>query len=569
MRINKINVLNLIKLEPDDSRFVDDIAEKIRREYVNYLIKIGKDNEKNIDWWVLNFVSRNTLMSPLFRNVCYLMLLKKKIEEGNYYNEIIVDSLVLKKTIKKNFYKFHFRVNYKGRNTLHTFLGRINLYFKVFKQILSQLLAAWLTCKSKRIVKTDKALTLLDVFVFKNSFDEGIFLDRYYPKLLESIKSNEKEYTYYVPTFYGIKKYKKVFTEMRKSKQKFLVKEDYLKLKDYLFALLYPIRLNKLKIKYKDFLGLDIYPLIRGEIANDRVSYSSIYSLLNYRFSRRLKENGIKLRIIINWFENQVIDHGFNSGFRRYYPESKLIGYLGVPLLDNYLSLFPTEQERKCEVIPEEINVIGNGYINMVREFCPDLQIKVAPAFRYSEVWGKRNYFPDKHKFSILVALPILTDGSDEIMNIVLKAASLINIKDYIFKIKPHPACDIKKISNKWSKKLSDMFEFVDGNFNLFVEKSDILISSASTVCLETVAKGIPVIVIGNILGLTQLPIPRSVSESIWKLCYSVNDVIEAINLYSKKDNKTENIYKNISCEIRDNFFEPVTELGIRKFLSL
>jgi len=319
------------------------------------------------------------------------------------------------------------------------------------------------------------------VFIFRNSFNKGIYFDRYYPRLLEYIASNEKEYAYYVPTFYGLKKYRIIFSEMRKSKQNFLVKEDYLKLRDYLFALSYPLRLNKLKIKYRDFLGLDIYQLIREEMANDRVSHSSIYSLLNYRFSRRLKESGIKLRIIVNWFENQIIDHGFNSGFRKYYPGSKLIGYLGAPLLDNYLSLFPTEQERICAVIPKEINVIGNGYINMVKEFCPDLQVKVAPALRYSEVWNKRNYFPEKHKCSILVALPILTDESDEIMDIVLEAACSINIKNCILKIKPHPTCDIKKLSDKWSKKLPEMFKFVDGDFNSCVEKSDILISSAST----------------------------------------------------------------------------------------
>jgi len=569
MRESKSNVLNFTKLDPDNIRLVNDIAEKIRREYVDYLIKIGKDNEKNIDWWVLNFVSRNTLISNLFRDICFLITLKKRLKEGHVYNEIIVDSLALKKAIKKNYYKYHFKVNYKGRSTLRIYLGKINSYFKTFKQISFSFLTAWFTRKYKRIVKTDRALTLLDVFVFKNSFDEGIFLDRYYPKLLESIDSNEREYTYYVPTFYGIKNYKKVFTEMRKSKQKFLIKEDYLKLKDYLFALLYPLRLNKLKIKYRNFLGIDIYPLIREEMADDRVSHSSIYSLLNYRFSRRLKENGIKLRIIINWFENQIIDHGFNNGFRKHYPESKLIGYLGVPLLDNFLSLFPTEQERICAVIPKEINVIGKGYINMVKEFCPGLQVKVAPALRYSEVWEKRNYFPDKYKCSILVALPILIDESDEIIDMVLESVCSINIKNCIFRIKPHPVYDIKKISNKWSKKLPEMFEFVDGDFNSYVEKSDILISSASTVCLETLVKGIPVIVIGNRLGLTQLTIPRSVSENIWKLCYSVSDVVEAIKLYSKKDSKTVNMYKKIGREIRDNFFEPVTELGVRKFLSL
>src|SRR4030042_4920096 len=152
------NILDFTKLDPDNSRLVDNIAEKIRREYVNYLIKIGKDNEKNIDWWVLNFVSRNTLISKLFRDICFLTMLKKKLKEGHIYDEIIVDSPALKKAIKKNYYKYNFKVNYKGISALHAYLRKINSYYKVLKQISFSFLAAWSTLKYKRIVKTDRAL---------------------------------------------------------------------------------------------------------------------------------------------------------------------------------------------------------------------------------------------------------------------------------------------------------------------------------------------------------------------------------------------------------------------------
>ena len=80
MSIDNLNVLDFTKLNPNNSRLVDNTAEKIRREYVNYLIIIGKDNEKNIDWWVLNFVSRNTLISKLFRDICFLIMLKKRLK---------------------------------------------------------------------------------------------------------------------------------------------------------------------------------------------------------------------------------------------------------------------------------------------------------------------------------------------------------------------------------------------------------------------------------------------------------------------------------------------------------
>lgn len=569
MKEIKSNILDLTKLEQYNSRLVDNIAGKIRREYVNYLAKTGKGNEKNVDWWVLDFVSRNTYISPLFRNICYLIMLKKRLKEGHVYDEIIVDSLALKKVIKKNYYKYHFKVNYNGKSALHIYIRRIYSYCRIIVFFFKRWIFGWSTRIYQKKIPLNERIVLIDTFVLKNSFANGFYSDRYYSKLLEYVNSDEKEHIYYVPEYYGIKNYKKIFMDMRTSKQKFLLKEDYLKIKDYIFALLYSFRVRKINIKFEEFVGFDISFLIKEEMLNNGFSSSSMCGLLNYKFAQRLKNSDIKIKKIINWFENQTIDHGFNSGFRRFYPEVNLIGYQGFPLDNNYLSLYPTEQERICAVIPKEINVIGNGYINMVKEFCPDLQVKVAPAFRYSGVWNKRNYFPDKHKCSILVALPIFIDESDEIIDTVLEAARSINIKNCIFKIKPHPTYDIKKISNKWSKKLPEMFEFVDGDFNSCVEKSDILISSASAVCLETLAKGIPVIVIGNRLGLTQLPIPRSISEDIWKLCYSVNDVIEAIKLYAKKDNKTVNKYKKIGREIRDNFFEPVTELGVRKFLSL
>jgi hypothetical protein len=106
-------------------------------------------------------------MSQLFRDICFLTMLKKRLKEGHLYDEIIIDSLALKKAIKKNFYKYHFKVNYKGRSALRIYLGKINSYFKIFKQISFSFLEAWFTRKYKRIVKTDRALTLLDVFVFK------------------------------------------------------------------------------------------------------------------------------------------------------------------------------------------------------------------------------------------------------------------------------------------------------------------------------------------------------------------------------------------------------------------
>jgi len=319
----------------------------------------------------------------------------------------------------------------------------------------------------------------------------------------------------------------------------------------------------------KEFKGFDISPLIKEEISNDKVSNSSISGLLNYRFVKRLNYSGIKVKTFINWFENQSIDHGYNIGFRENYPEVNLIGYLGFPPQNNYLSLYPTEQERLFKVIPKEVKVIGSGYINMVKQFCSDLTVKTAPALRHVNIWNERKIYPEKGKFVLLIALPIITSESDEMINLVSDSAKLIGIDNLFFQIKPHPTQDLKILKNKWSEKLMPNFDFISGDFNTCIESANILISSTSSACLETIAKGIPVIVIASKSGLTQLVIPGEIKQDIWKLCYSSEDMRKAILFYMNKENNINKDYEKIGLEVRKKYFEPVTKKSVRSFLGL
>jgi hypothetical protein len=565
-------IFDFTETDSINSRAIDDIAEEIRDDYVNYLIKIGAGKEKNINWWVLNFVSRSTLISPLFSNICYLVLLKRNLDSGHVYDGIATDSYAIKNILRKfrTRYGYSFKVIYKGKSLCMQTLSRLYTYFKVATHYFLRWIFANRTRIYQKKVDLNEPITLLDVFILGNSFKDGLFIDRYYPGLLEHVNSSQKKHIYYIPTFYGIKNYKKIFLEARKSEENFLFKEDYLGIKDYFSALLYPLQTIKFKIDDSEFKGFDLAPLIKEEISNDRVSNSSIYGLLNYIFVRKLKKSNVKIETVVNWFENQSIDHGFNLGFNKYYPAVRLIGYQGFPLANNYLSLFPTNQERENEVIPKEIYVMGKGYTDLVKKFCPDLIVKIAPAFRFSGIWKERlisNF--NQGKFTILVALPILYNEAENVIETVLEASKLYKINDCNFFIKPHPTQNIKSLANKWNKRLPPGFEFVDGDFNSIIEKSNVLISCTSNTCLETIARGIPVIVIGSKIGLTQLVIPRDIKQDIWKLCYTAEEVSEAIMFYQGIKGEMIDRYKKFGEEIREKYFEPVTESGVRRLLNL
>lgn len=564
-------ILDFRKLNSSEARLINEIAEKIRNDYIDFLSKIGKNNENNIDWWMIDFVSRNTLVSDLFYNLCKLGFFKEKIKYDFIYKKIIVDSIGLKTVIEDYCNKNEYSCNiiYKGKSSFWIYIKRILSYFKSCMHFFLSWVFAWSTRHYQKKNIMDKGITLIDTFVLKDSFKNSIYNDRYYGRLLEYLEKDEKRYFYYVPTYCGIRNYRKLFINMRTSKQKFLLKEDYLKIKDYLFALLYPFRVRKLKIKIKNFMEFNIYSLIKEEIMKDSVSGSSMQGLLNYRFTKRLKDRNIKIRMILNWFENQTIDHGFNFGFRKYYPKVCLIGYQGFPLSNNRLSLYATEQELSCKVIPKEVKVIGKGYVKLAKKFCSDLKVTAAPALRFDRVWNKRKVYPEQDKFIILISLPILMKEAEELIEIALEVAKTIKINNCFFQIKPHPVQDIKKIKVKWKEKLTQKFEFVQGDFNLCVEKSNILISCISSTCLETLAKGIPVIVITSKFGLIQLDIPKDIKQDIWRLCYETQEVCDAIIYYANRDVDTIKKHEEIGRKIRENYFEPVTRESVRKFLRL
>ena len=97
--------------------------------------------------------------------------------------------------------------------------------------------------------------------------------------------------------------------------------------------------------------------LIQLEILHNRDILTVFLSLHNYCFAKKLKLKlkSIKIRKVVNWFENQSLDKGWNYGFRKFFPKSKTIGYQGFTPQPEYMNSLPTDYEKKYKVIPEKI----------------------------------------------------------------------------------------------------------------------------------------------------------------------------------------------------------------------
>ncbi|RJQ26452.1 hypothetical protein C4565_06850 [Candidatus Parcubacteria bacterium] len=559
-----------VKIEPEHSLMFNEIAVNIRKMFIDIIELISRHNKDSIDWWVSSPASRNIFASPLFHYCCCLALLQELIRTKYNFTEIVTDSKALKYIIEE----YLDGQGIKSRVTL----AELSVKQRVKELVLPsyvmfgipmghilQFFAAKLT-KVLRTPLPSVPLTLIDTFVMPGYIEK----DRYYTDLLDALSKEEKQVVWFVPHLHGFRlwQYLPVIRRLRKSERNFLLKDDFLKFSDYWHLWGHILKIRKLQVKPSSFQGIDISTLVREELTGFRGLSSSYAPFLNFYFVKRLKQADVKLQLVIDWFENQNIDKGWNAGFRRFFPDVETKGYQGFVVTKHLLSLYPSVEEKNSEVIPNKIFVIGRELVQAAKEFCPDLDVKVAPALRFHHVWLKRKYTPAANVYPILVALPIVIREAVYILKLLVPVANEM-LDNTRFWIKPHPAISQSQIRGAFYSGWPERFEFLNGDFRDCVEKSYLLISNASSVCMETLAKGIPVIVIGNSHGLTHNPIRETITDDVWRLCNTPEEVTKAIQFYRGRSFEKIKEHEAACIRIREGYFEPVTRRGVRKFLGL
>ena len=555
-------------------KLLNTIADEIKSSYMEMINQVGRGNEQNIDWWVSEIASRNTYTSRLYNDCCLLIFIKEVLKQEPGINEIIVGSLPLQKVLLQYVRKVYpdMRVNCKARwqNKIKFITYPVLRYFYSILLLVTRYLVGRYTIRHLA-ERLPPDCTLVDTFVFDHSFNGGVFHDRYYPGFLNYLSREDEQSVYYNPTI--LASYRNtisVFLSMSRSRQRFLPKEAFLKPSDYSFAFGYPFRAIKLHPKPTYWEGLDITLLLRSIWYDHLTSFSSMEGLLKYRFARRLREAGVSLRLVIDWFENQIIDKGANAGFRKFYPEVPIIGYC-VNCSKYYLCMsHPTSEEYKAGVLPNVLAVCGKGFIYQRKVFCPELEVITTPAFRHAGVWKEASTRPDPNHTTVLIALSLLVEECIISLRACIDAVMLGLPPNVRFWVKPHPAAkSIEKLMVQDGITLPSNFTVIDGDFREWAEKADIIVGNESSTVLEALARGIPVIVIGNTSGITMHCVPDAVPLGLWQLCYTPSELAGAIKFFINRDDEDLQRHKKIAETIREQYFEPVTQKGARKFLLL
>ena len=564
-------ILDFNNLSVEHLKRLNKTSIEIHNEFNDLTKEILNRSNKKVEDLICNVVSRHPYQSNLFE-VCYTLTFIRNLSKEVNISKIIFSNYAIFSELKR-IKEIRGKVVFSGGRKIGL---RFSFMIKSAKDFLKDVFFAkrMYLSKSKARAKGLKRklklpIILIDTFALQDSIDNKRIKDRYYTGLLDHVTAEQREKIYFMPLILGRYSKKDLLQIEKNSKANLLFSTDFLSLTDYLYILLKLFRQTFDFNKRIFFSGYDLTDVIRGYFKRERFNNSTFQGLINYFFIRRLEKNGVKIELFIDWNENQPIDKGMIKGLHDFYPKVRVKGYRGFIVSYDYnLYLMPTDYEKENGVIPDEICVVGKALENRIKKFTDKIKVTTAPAFRFQGVFKNYEKISDGTK-KILVALPIGVNESYDILTIVSKALILLEKeKKFQLLIKPHPVLNIDKLKKAMGSMWNKGFKMVNGDFNELVSQMDLLIGNASSTLIETLAYGIPVIVVGSKNSITQNPIDEDIDRRIWKIVYSVDELVLAINHYTNIKTSARVELEEIGLNIKNDYFMPVDSESVKNFLQ-
>ncbi len=563
-----INLSDKTKFPKDINKIYQDICKKSVPDFNELLEKAYLRNKNNIYWYFSIAASRNPLNSKLFQNYCFFILIHQ-IKNENIYeiSKVITDSSGLYNLLMANYSK-EFNIILKKKKfirSLYSSLYKIyEINLKLFQFIVSKVTKFFF---SKNILL--KNLTIIDTFVFENYINR----ERYYNNLIDFLKPNEKKNIYFLSTLTGLtfNNTYKIYKQIRLSSKNYIIKEDFLGILDFLKMIYFIYNLRKIKINKITSKNIDLSYLINEDLSLSNYSLQhSMEGFLSYQFIKNFKKRNINIKTFINWWENQTLDKSYNYSIHKFYPNCNLYGYIGFAPRDMDFQIFPTKYETVHNIIPKKIFVIGEKYKNKIKKYNPSINVDVAPSFRFDHIFKFKKVFNNSNNKVILIGLPIIYSKAKNLLSSIPKNIdSILNNINLKIIIKPHPTQTIKAFTKEFDILKFKNCSFSEENTFDILKNVDLLISSMSSICMESVAMNIPCIVYEDVNDFQYMPIPNEINKEIWSLCTSESEIAYSIKKFLTLKNENQIYNSVLSDNIKLDYFCKTDRKNIKKFLKI
>ena len=528
-----IKKLYLYNLDIKYIKLFNRIYKTEKKTYIDYLSKIFKYQS---NFGIISpFFGRLNGFNSVYPLICktkliQIILKKKKNCQYHIWTNSYVEYLHLKKNFKNEKIFIKTGVIKKIFLSIKPYVTIIyRLFFLVYFSLFEILNKS---PKRKNLIIKSNNIILLDTTLMRATFNnkKNIFLDRFYGDMF---KKKVKGSNFFIaPENLLFKDTKKYLNKIKNEKNNFIFRFDFLNIMDYIKALkivgLENLNFNKKFYRYQS-IKLD-YSIFIDKM-NSKFNLNFYVGVLNYFFFKRLSDNKVQLKNIINWNENQPADKGFVLGSKKFFPKIPIKGFACYFVnYDYYFDKQPLKCEFKKNLIPDELFVPTKLNKIKIKKFCKDINVYEAPLFRFKSLLKITKIKKNKSKNSISVFLPI---ERIEAINIIIQLSKsnfiLSNNVEVI--VKPHP-----DMSNQFINELLQICQnrFIFSNQALYImmQKTNLVISTSSSSTIEAIFYGKPVISPINTNLLVDTPIANIIPKKYYKISYTSEDLNKKISKY-------------------------------------
>jgi hypothetical protein len=555
--------IDLTDLNAEQSSDFNRIYRESREEFGEFVGAVLSKNVKGskVARFCSILASRNHFMSPFLIKLAHLKLVEEKLREGEGL-EVIVDSDDMCIALSQNFSKKGLELEMRS-----SFWDKVSERWVVFCDFLKMIywMLMMLSHRSQRRkakVLERPSVTLVETWFLTSSFSQGTFRDRNYGSSYKELDESERENLFFVPQILPLRNWGYMIEKAHESEENFLFVHDFVGVSDYFWTLGQMLGMG-LKSEPLHLSGVEVSAIVKKELWQRRFHLSTALGLIHYRFAKRLGECGLDIPRYVDWFENQPQDKGLHLGLREFLSDTEAVGYVGG-IVDHDANQYMTPTMFEVEALPKKIALMGEGMMPRFVELSGRVDLEVAPAFRYGHLWRPHACTREV----VLIALPFVVPEARKMMSIVMEDVTLFDPEVSIL-VKLHPSLDHESLEHFLPGPALGQMKRVHGDFFEFLSQAKVLISSMSSVCMESVALGVPTIVVNSGSGLDQKPIPTEVSDSLWRECKSGSDfqkVFHDLNGYSEGEIRQIEV---LGDRVKREYFSPIEAERLRPFFGV
>lgn len=563
---------------------IESAASKLRRPFLDWIAQLGT-KFGDPAWFASRVSERNTMVSPLFLNLCYCKVIQTFLENTQSNTIVAVGDVSLISLLRSmNWPTAHvleppmmdrifFRATKKRLKQLlsNPIVALPVLIFYRFGGLLSAAIQARIA-GAKKISTNSTNLLIIHTYIEESSFsDDFSFYDRYFP-MLDKYYIEMGYDVVVLPVMFNISRsHYKAWSWIRKSQTVFINPFFLYRFSDYIFALRIAFRSFRL-FNEKLFFGTeDITPLVKAEAS--RTAFDSLLQILYLRLPLRLLQNKVQPKAVIAEFENMIPEKMLITGFRKHQPATQLIGFQHGALYPNFLCNFTPKAEESYAPMYDRIVCNGSFFRNVLisEGLNPKLAV-VGGALRYRHLSQDDSFSADiesrsNKSIDLLVPLPLANEASVELVAKLIAAFKLTESK-ILVTLKAHPMSSVRKLI-----KIMEI-ECLPSNFSVsslplrdLLPVSRAVISLSTCSMFEAAAAGVPIIRVKRetALDLDPLGFFKELPPPVCSISEIVQEVKRCLQLDAEQHSELIQTYRQLLA----GSFHPCNSIGMQAFLPI